>query len=372
MKIGNEKERLLAGIDCSGEIPGVCYQTEQMKEPQRLPLDFERQAGHAAWFRRILSALKRYGRKESIRAAVILPDMSEEGIHQYIKDACEAGFREEQLQVMSRQESVSHFIMHQTNDIWQHQVWLLEFGTEEIQATCVQVNKRTTPMVVQVEEPECWCVGKLSEGGRDERLLRFIKEEFSKKKVSAVFLTGTDLNVKDYEKSREMLCHRRRVFVGEQIPARGACMAAGDQEEKRPYLFLGEQTLLFNVGIRSSQGEKECVHTLIDAGCSWYEAKGSCEVILLTEPLLEFCFQSMLGKEPIQAGMYLTDLPKRPERTSRVLVKAYFSAPMQCEVEVADLGFGEMYPSSDLCWRESFKLEEQKEEKDGVGFHLQV
>ncbi len=352
---------LCVGIDYRGDIPGVCYQTAQMKEPQELPLNFEEKTGRTGCYRKILSALRRYGRKENIWASVILPDMSEENICRYKKDAQEAGFLKGRLQVMSERESIVHFVMHQTNDIWQQQVWLLEFGREEVKATAVQVNKRTTPAIVQVQEPEYWNIGEIQKGDRDELLLGYIKERFSKNRVSAVFLTGTDLNSGDYKKSREEICHRRRVFLGTQIHARGACMTAEGTGQRRPYLFLSEQTLLFNVGLRSKKDGKEEVYTLIRAGLNWYEAEGSCEVLLLTEPLLEFSFRSMLGGEPVYAGMLLTDLPRRPEGTSRLLVEVRFSAPLKCEVEVTDLGFGELYPSSDLRWKESFVLEEQEE-----------
>ena len=109
--------RLRAGIDYREEYPVVCYQTGQMQEPQTLPLDFGGQAGHTACFRRILSALKRYGKKEAICAAVVLPDMSEDVIRQYMTEAYEAGFPENSVQVMGELESFVHFVMHQTNDI---------------------------------------------------------------------------------------------------------------------------------------------------------------------------------------------------------------------------------------------------------------
>lgn len=367
MKMTNGCEVLIAGIDFREECPQVCYQTAQMKEPELLPLDFGGQMGRSACFRKILSALKRFGRKEDIRAAIILPDMSEESIGQYVKEACEAGFLREQVQVLGEQESVVHFVMHQTNDIWQQRVWLLEFHTDEVKATCLQVNRRTTPMLVEAQEPEYWHVGSLLEGNRDEKLSETVKERFGRNPVSAVFLTGTDFNARDYKKSREEICFHRRVFLGEQIHARGACMLAGSRE-RRNYLFLNEQTLLYNVGIRSSRGGKESIHTLVSAGCSWYEVQGCWELMVMDEPVLEFHFQSMLGKEAIRAGMMLTDMPKRPQRTSRILLEIHFAGPRQCEVKVTDLGFGELYPASDLYWRETFWLEEESDY--GAGDYL--
>lgn len=370
MRMTNGCEPLCAGIDFRKEVPEVCYQTVHMREPELLPLDLDGFDGRGACFRKILSALKRFGRKEDIAASLILADMSEENISQYVGDACKAGFAGEQLQVLGEQESIVHFVMHQTNDIWQHQVWLLEFSGEEIRATAIGVNKRTMPMLVQAGEPEYWHIGSAEEGNRDERLREIVHERFGPNQVSAVFLTGTDLNERDYKKSREELCFRRRVFLGEQIYARGACVMAGDAGRKRPYLFLNEQTLLYNAGIRSSRMGKESLHALVSAGCSWYDARASCELVLQGEPLLEFEFQPMLGGKPVREGMLLTDIPRRPQKASRLLLEMYFSGPGQCEVKVSDLGFGEMYPASDLYWKETFVLEEQKEADDGTGYDL--
>lgn len=369
MKMTNGHEILIAGIDFREEYPLVCYQTVQMKEPELLPLDFSGLSGRTACFRKILSGLKRFGAKENIRAAIVLPDMEEESIGQYLQEACEAGFAREQLQVLGEQESVVHFVMHQTNDIWQQKVWILEFDADEVKATCLQVNRRTTPMLVDVKDAEYWHVGTLQEGNRDEKLSEMVKERFGKDAVSAVFLTGTDFNARDYKKSREEICRRRRVFLGEQIHARGACMLAGSAGgENKSYLFLNEQTLLYNVGIRSSRAGRESIHTLVSAGCSWYDVQESFEMLLLDEPILEFTFQSMLGGEPIREGLGLTDLPKRPDGATRLLLEIHFAGPLQCEIKVTDLGFGELYPASDLYWRESFLLGEER--AYGSGEHL--
>ena len=370
MKMTNGQARLLAGIDFREVSPCVCYQTEQMKEPEALPLDFRTCSGRQGMFRKILSALKKFAPKEQLQAAVVLPDTEEETVRLYLKEACEAGFDRGQLQVLGEAESLVHFTMHQTADIWQQGVWFLEFGQEEVRATCLKINRRMTPLLVETQEPEYWHVGNLLEGSRDERLAETVKERFGKMPVSAVFLTGTDLNAREYRRSREEICFHRRVFLAEQIYARGACVAAGDAGKSRAYLFLNEQTLRYNVNIRSRRAGKEQLYTLISAGCSCYEAKASWEVLLLEEPLLEFVFSSMLGGEPIREGLLLTDIPERPPGAGRLLVEMWFSGPRQCEVKVSDLGFGELYPASDLYWKETFWLEE--EDSYGAGDDLQI
>ena len=179
MILTKEKQGVIAGIDFRKEIPQVCYQTGDRKEPAYLPLEYEKLSGHTACFCKILSALKRFEKKENIRAVLVLPDMEEETIRQYLQEACQAGFGKEQIHMVSEAESLVHFVMSQTSDIWQHRVFLLEFGQEEIRSICLHMNRRTSPMLVQAEEPEYWYVGNLLEGGRDEKLAETVKERFS-------------------------------------------------------------------------------------------------------------------------------------------------------------------------------------------------
>ena len=42
------------------------------------------------------------------------------------------------------------------------------------------------------------------------------------------------------------------------------------------------------------------------------------------------------------------------------LVELHFSCPAQCEVRVTDLGFGELYPASDLYWMDTFTLDKSR------------
>jgi len=356
-----EEEKFYVGIDFREEFPKVCYRKEQMGEVIQLPLDFTGFTKRGDFFRKILSVLNHFVPKEKIWTAVVLPDMLKETVEQFSKDACEAGFVQEQLQFMEELESVVHFVMHQTNDIWQQRVFVLEFGEKAVKSVSLSINHKTLPMLVDVTKPEYWEIGSISEGNRDERLLEAAEEPFHQGPISAVFLAGTDFNAQDYKKSRELICSHRRVFLAEQLYARGACMAVSDGDKKRSYLFLNEHTLMYNVGIQSVNIEKDFTATLVEAGCRWFEAKKTCELILLEEPVLQFVFQPLLGTESIHAKMALADIPKRPAKASRILLEIHFEGPRQCEIKVSDLGFGELYPASDLVWKQTFWLDAGEE-----------
>ena len=49
--------------------------------------------------------------------------------------------------------------------------------------------------------------------------------------------------------------------------------------------------------------------------------------------------------------MELTDLPRRPDRTTRVRVVATPIADDKVSIEIRDLGFGEFFRGTDKVWK---------------------
>lgn len=138
--------------------------------------------------------------------------MEKETIEQYMQEACEAGFLREQLQILSETQSLVSFVMEQTPDIWQHRVWLLEFDTDEIKATWLEVNRRAMPMLVKAGEPEYWHVGTLLEGSRDEKLAQLAKERFGGGRCRQSFWREQTLMPEIIRKAG-----KRSVFTGESF-----------------------------------------------------------------------------------------------------------------------------------------------------------
>ena len=111
---------------------------------------------------------------------------------------------------------------------------------------------------------------------------------------------GEGFDGKWYEESLKILCGAgKRVFAGNNLFAKGACYRAMDElknPEERAYVFLGEDKIPYNVGLRAPGAGRESLYTLLNAGTSWYEAKAECEALLLEEPVLEFISKTHAGK----------------------------------------------------------------------------
>ena len=93
-------------------------------------------------------------------------------------------------------------------------------------------------------------------------------------------------------------------------------------------------------------------YSLIDAGKNWYEYHVRVEMILDQMTELVFVISSAGSQEKKKVAMKLEDLPERPERTTRLLLEMSYLNRDDCSIKVTDLGFGEMFPSSQKVWTE--------------------
>ena len=97
-------------------------------------------------------------------------------------------------------------------------------------------------------------------------------------------------------------------------------------------------------------------YSLISAGVNWYEAMGECEIILDDVDFLEFLVSDMEASKKERYSMKLNNLPTRPPKATRLHLHLEFENVHQCRIEVKDVGFGELYPSSGLVWHETIEV----------------
>ena len=62
-------------------------------------------------------------------------------------------------------------------------------------------------------------------------------------------------------------------------------------------------------------------------------------------------FLSLEGGETVGRVLRLDHFPDRKNRATRLRMTIYFSSAHRCEIEVEDLGFGGITPSSGRVWK---------------------
>ena len=253
-------------------------------------------------------------------------------------------------------ESFFYHTYYQKHEVYSKNVGMFYFPDETtVNFRSLHSDTGTRPVTVTVSEPVP-AVLPITEKERDERFADFIREQAPDNSFSGFFLVGKGFDRQWSKTSLGLLCRaQRRVFYGNNLFAKGACFAA---REKTPFgqirsvLLLGSDLVRKNIGIEMLVDGISMYYPLITAGIHWYEAENECELLLNEEKSLVFRVSRMEDGKRTNYSMPLPNLPKRPPKTTRLKVRLRFESPLKCIVTVEDMGFGEIFPSSGMCWTE--------------------
>lgn len=258
------------------------------------------------------------------------------------------GISAEQFFVIDHKESFYYFTLSQPELLWRGEVFLYEAEGEQVHSFCLKRDTRTKPQVVSIQESQKYVLGE----DRDTEFLKILKKEYEDKTVTATYLLGDGFAGGWLKQSTTFLCRGRKAFLGNNLYSKGACYAAKAREmgEKWPFLYMGENEMKFHLSLKvRKQGEVSFFH-LISAGKNWFEAKKSCEMILSDKREIDFWKQLPNSREAKIETLELTDLPVRPERTTRIRITATPISDDKVDIEIKDLGFGELFKSSEKTW----------------------
>ncbi|MDE6389298.1 MAG: hypothetical protein K2L82_16035 [Lachnospiraceae bacterium] len=286
-----------------------------------------------------------------------------------VQASANLGLKTTQIYFQSHTESFYYFMLHQPPELWTYQALACEHDGMRLKTYRMECNKRTTPIVVLIEEqvydtlviPEDTEEEETKQGAyrlADERFLGILKRLCEGRIVSSAYLLGDGFREDWNVQSLQFLCHNRRVFQGNNLFSKGACY--GLMEKLEPgevgsrHVFLGKDKLKSNIGMNVLRQGKESYYALLDAGENWYEAERECEFLLEGEREIAFVITPLTGKNIEARQISLSGGSNAP--FTRYRLKMSMSAPEKVQVKVTDLGFGELFPPTDQIWEQTFEV----------------
>ena len=288
---------------------------------------------------------------------ITLEQLSREVTELFLQVAERIGIPEGKLTLIDRRESLYYFAFSQQKELWLHDVCLFDNRGDEVWCRRLERDQRTMPQLVTISEEQ----RNIDRANKDASFLKIVSEVTGGHIVSAVYLTGDGFDGEWMKESLSFLCKGRRVFMGKNLYSKGACYAAArkcmTEENSWQFVYMGDNEMKVNVSLKvQSQGKTE-FFTLISAGDNWYETVGECEVLLDGSNEIDFWLQLPNSKEAKIEKLTLADLPERPPRTTRLRIKAQPVSDMEVKIRIKDLGFGEIFKSSDKTWEYMMSLE---------------
>lgn len=281
------------------------------------------------------------------------------------------GLRTQHIYFQSHTESFYSFVLHQPSELWYHQVIACEHDGMRLKIYRMECNKRTTPVVVLIEEQiyETLVIPEDTEEEQimqdayqlvDERFLGILQSLCGGRMISSVYLLGDGFRAGWQERSLRFLCHNRRVFQGNNLFSRGACYGLLEKLEPSEvgssHVYLGKDMLKSNIGMNVMRQGKESYYALLDAGGNWYELHKECDFLLTKEKEVEFVITPLNGRNIEKKVINLSEGTAGAAPFTRYHMDMRMRAPDQVIVKVTDLGFGEWFPSDGKVWEETFQV----------------
>lgn len=276
----------------------------------------------------------------------------------------------DRLSVQSHVESFYEYMIHQPKELWKNQVVIFDFAGEHMCSYRMECNKRTSPVVAFIEAKEHAKPYKqpfLNEADRekvfaewDEQLCQVAEQVMENKLITTVYLIGDGFYGEWCRKSLKLVCRGRRVFQGNNLYSKGACYGMREKIEPtqvgKEYVFLGNEKLKANVGMRALRRGEPSYYALLDAGMTWYEAAKDCEIILESGNSFSILVTPVTRGPVKELEVILDGLTERSRGTTRLALSVKMVSAIRCRIEIEDLGFGEIAPATHKKWQEEFEL----------------
>lgn len=278
----------------------------------------------------------------------------------------------EKVLFQSHAESFYSYMLRQPKELWAHPSVLFEYGKNVINVMRLEANRRTTPVVVFVrEETYEFPAGSLSAPGEtdpgrlqeaDAAFLKIAEKVCGETGAGSAFLIGEGFSEEWMKDSLRFLCRGRRVFQGSNLFSKGAC--SGMQERLAPgeigrfHVFLGNDKLKANIGMKVLRQGEESYCAVLDAGMNWYEAEYGMEFYVQDGNELELTITPLVRSAVSGEGSRLVRviLEGLPEGATRLRLRFFLPEENLLCVEAQDLGFGEFRESSGRTWRENIEI----------------
>lgn len=333
---------------------------------------FEPAAMLALFMKRTMSLLSTVAPIEKVDVFVVTVDELDRDMVEILNRAVAGiGLKTDKIYFQSHMESFYYYMIFQPRELWIHQVLLYDFVEKNLKTYRLECNKRTTPIVAFIdtqnyetmlreELPEEENERVAAEQQLDGRFLDIVQETGRGRVVSSAYLIGEGFNGDWAKQSLKELCRNKRVFQGNNLYSKGACVSGVEKvnpsENGKAYVFLGNEKLKSNIGMKVLRQGEESYLALLDAGINWFEAVRECEFILESGNTFSILITPLNGKQIQEIILHMDGLLERPERTTRIHMKIYMNGEHKAAVELMDMGFGELFPATGQMWTEEFEV----------------
>lgn len=318
------------------------------------------------FFQRSLGMLSGIAVADKIDAMMITCERMDEDVTEMLeKVAANLRLKTGRICFQSHQDSYYHYMLRQSPELWRDSSVLFHYQGNHMGFLRLECNRKTQPVTVFIRREEEEFPARNSfpgdeQGDRllDREFLKIAREKLDGDRISSVYLIGEDFSEEWLKDSLKFLCEGRRIFLGNNLFSKGACygmlehFTPGENDGK--YVFLGEEKLKSNIGMKILRRGEETYLALLDAGTDWKKAETSWEFYLREEKTVELTVTSLSSGVKRDIPISLEQLPGD---IARIRMTLRMKEENLLEAEFEDLGFGEFRPAENRRWKQEIRID---------------
>lgn len=270
----------------------------------------------------------------------------------------ELNMTDEDFYIMSHENAFFQYVMNQEEQIRNNSVAMFEFGTDGMDYYRIdkkyhgkstiynliheKIDEIIYPMLFQnVEE-------------LDELFAQVAKKKMRETYISAVYLTGQGFHDKWINKSKNVVCDGRRVFMGQNIYTTGACYHArfGAYETVRDQVLCAEGCIPYDIGVQIGDTDgRSRFYPIAVGGREWYNMRGKITLFLDDTNRIDMVYRNRISKDTQKDIIEIHGLPKRPPKTTKISLEVELNDGNTGAIIIRDEGFGKIYPTTNKIYR---------------------
>ncbi len=270
------------------------------------------------------------------------------------------GLTRDRVCIQSYSSSYLAYVLSQEKGIWMNDVALFDFGKKSFDYLQMSIERRQVPHIAQIKKKNYNDSIKYSDfesiaslGNFDYILERVLNDALYMQIVSAIYFTGEGFIDGIPINTIKKISKGRRVFIGQNLYCKGACYWAAHlagRDTLDGLVFLVDDTIHYSLSITINDNDIEKDMYIASLGSSIYEVPKSVGLILDDEDQVKYKVRNKRGLVILEDRIVLEDLPKRPNKTSRIEVSPILISKSRFKLQIKDKGFGQMYPAIDKIW----------------------
>lgn len=302
------------------------------------------------------------GEEEPDKICITLEDYNISLLQVVDKAMASLGIPKERVIFSSHVEAYVYYALSQKPELWKNDNVLFDYGMRGLKycrmASVIDRGKRIVMTETKDYTGQVPCMQDMDR--LTELLLGVARDEFDRKMISTVYLTGEGFEG-DFSCERfvNFICNRRRAFAGQNLYAKGACYQAYEEtvgDQFKDFIIGCNERITTGIEMKICDRGMDKILRMVRPGINWYRADCSYDFIVDDCDEIELFLSPVDSREKQLVKIPLADFPKRENKASRITVALSFTSDSRCHLTVTDRGFGEFVKSSNRVINEDILL----------------